>query len=107
MNFRIIILTILAALFPQIVSAGSGPGHVSGPITNITSFTGGLLLRIGSNEVPQNCTSGHVWMRIHEENKSMIALTIASWTLGRNVVVYTSAGNSGYCNITQVDPAES
>jgi hypothetical protein len=37
----------------------------------------------------------------------MTALTITTWTLGRNVVVYTSPATSGYCQVTQLDPYES
>jgi hypothetical protein len=102
-----IILISLPLLFPIHSFASIGAGHVSGKISNITSTKGGLLVRVGSNEVPQNCTSGKLWMHIAEENKAMISLTITAWTLGRNVTVYTSPSSSGYCRINQVDPNES
>ncbi len=83
------------------------PGHVSGKITNITSLSSGLLVRIANNKIPENCTSGSAWMVIKQENTAMISLTLTAWTLGREVVVYTSPSSSGYCEVTQVDPAES
>jgi len=83
-----------------------GEGHVTGKITNITSTNVGILVRIGANEVPLNCTSGRKWMEIRQEKSAMIAMTITAWTLGRGVSVYTSAATSGYCQIGQVDPAE-
>ena len=84
-----------------------GAGHVSGKITNITSIDGGILVRIGNNETPENCTSSNVWMEIKQEKTAMVSLTLAAWTLGRNVVVYTSPASSGYCQVNQVDPTES
>jgi hypothetical protein len=102
-----ILLISLPLLFPIHGFATVGAGHVSGKISNITSITGGLLVRIGPNEVPQNCTSGRFWMYVSEENKAMISLTITAWTLGRNVTVYTSPSSSGYCQVNQVDPSES
>ena len=107
MKFKKLVLISIVSLFPSIAFAGVGAGHAWGKITNITSITTGLLVHIGSGDVPQNCTSGNTWMHISEDNKTMISLTITAWTLGRDVVVYTSASNSGYCPITQVDPAES
>lgn len=84
-----------------------GPGHVSGKITNITSITAGILVRIGSNEVPENCTSGEAWMLIKQADSAMISMTITAWTLGRGVTVYTSPAISGFCQVGQVDPYES
>ena len=89
------------------VSAVIGPGHVNGKITNITSVTTGVLVRIDSNIVPENCTSGQAWMQIKQENTAMISMIITAWTLGRRVSIYTSPTTSSYCNVIQVDPAES
>ncbi len=107
MRFTKLILITLITLLPTITSADVGAGHVSGKITNITSITGGILVRIGANEVPQNCTSGLFWMQISEDKKSIISLTITAWTLRRDVSVYTSPASTGYCQVHQVDPAES
>ena len=87
--------------------AAVGAGHVSGKITNITSVESGVLVRIEANEVPQNCTSGEAWMEIKQSKTAIISLTLASWTLGRGVTVYTTAASTGLCQVTQVDPFES
>ncbi|KPH63466.1 hypothetical protein [Pseudoalteromonas porphyrae] len=53
---------ILIFLFSANAIAAIGKDHVSGKITNITSISAGLLVRINANEVPEHCTSGRVWM---------------------------------------------
>lgn len=101
------ILFVIATILPTFSFAFVGAGHVSGNISNITSVTAGILVRIGANEVPENCTSGKFWMLISEDKKSIVSLTITAWTLGRTVTVYTSPTSTGYCQVHQVDPAES
>lgn len=105
MLFRVFIL--ISVLFSTCAIAAIGKGHVSGKITNITSISSGLLVRINENEVPEHCTSGRVWMQIKQENTAMTSLTLTAWTLKRGVTVYTSADSSGYCKVIQVDPHES
>jgi len=100
-------IAALCALISLGVNGAVGPSHVSGKITNITSIGSGLLVRIGSNEVPKNCTSGNVWMEIKQEDTAMMSMTLTAWTLGRDVIVYTSPGTGSYCRVTQVDPRES
>jgi hypothetical protein len=100
-------IVVLCALISASANSSVGAGHVVGKITNITSSSGGLLVKIGANEVPLNCTSVNKWLEIKQENTAMTALTITTWTLGRNVVVYTSPATSGYCRVTQLDPSES
>ena len=100
-------IVVLCVFISGTLSAAIGPGHVVGKISNITSVGSGILVRIGSNEVPQNCTSGLVWMEIKQTDTAITALTLTAWTLGRSVVVYTSPGTSGYCRVTQLDPNES
>jgi len=102
-----LILIFLAIFMSISAHATIGAGHVSGKITNITSVSSGVLVRIDANETPQNCTSSQVWMEIKQENTAMISLTITAWTLGRNVTVYTTPRAEGYCQVIQVDPAES
>lgn len=102
-TFKIGIL-ILAFFASAVAQAAVGSGHVSGNITNITSVTSGILVRIGSNEVSENCTSGHVWMKIDQNYTAMISMTITAWTLGKGVTVYTAPTADTYCKITQVDP---
>ena len=86
--------------------AAIGAGSVSGKITNISSITQGLLVKIEGNEVPQNCTSGNTWMQVSEDNQAMISMLITAWTLDRNVTMYTSPASTGYCQVWQIDPHE-
>lgn len=101
------VFTFIGVLFSADAIAAVGKGHASGKITNMTSISSGLLVRINANEVPEHCTSGRVWMEIKQEKSAMTALTLTAWTLGRGVTVYTEANSSGYCQVTQVDPYES
>ena len=101
------VFTFISVLFSINAIAAVGKGHVSGKITNITSISSGLLVRINANEVPEHCTSGRVWMLIKQESTAMTSLTLTAWTLKRGVTVYTSADNDGYCQVIQVDPYES
>ena len=103
MKLKILVLTLVLTL-STLANATVGPGHVVGNISNITSINGGLLIRIGATEVPQNCTSGRVWMFIPQEQTAITSLTLMSWTMGKKVVVYTAPTSSGYCLVTQVDP---
>jgi hypothetical protein len=98
---------IILFCLPMHAFSAIGSGHVVGKISNLTSVTSGILVRIGANEVPQNCTSGRAWMLIPEDNKSIISVTITAWTLGRGVVVYTAPSATGNCKVIQVDPNES
>jgi hypothetical protein len=98
---------LILLVLPFSALAYIGANYVGGKITNITSIDDGLLVRIGENEVPENCTSGRVWMKIDQGKTAMIAMTLSAWTLGREVVVYTSPATSGYCQVSQVDPRES
>jgi len=91
------VFTFISVLFTADAIAAVGKGHVSGKITNITSISSGLLVRINTNEVPEHCTSGRVWMQIKQENTAMTSLTLTAWTLKRDVTVYTSSDNDGYC----------
>jgi len=107
MNFNKYILAIVFGVLSSSVLSYVGPSHVVGEIKNITSTKSGLMVKIGNNEVPENCTSGQTWMLIEETNSTMISVTLASWAMGRNLAVYTTSSASGYCKINQVDPAES
>ncbi|MFK3859770.1 hypothetical protein [Pseudoalteromonas rhizosphaerae] len=84
------VFTFIGVLFSANAIAAIGKGHVSGKITNITSISSGLLVRINANEVPEHCTSGRGWMLIKQENTAMTSLTLTAWTLKRGVV-YTSS----------------
>ncbi len=83
-----------------------GPTTVTGKITNITSINSGILVRIAADEVPESCTTTTKWMEIKQEKTAMISLTLAAWTLNKEVTVYAS-GSSGYCQVNQVHPSSS
>ncbi len=107
MKLKYLALFSLGMMFSASSHAAIGPGHVSGKITNITSISSGLLIRVGANEVPESCDSGRVWMAISQNKTAMTSLTLTAWTLGRAVTVYTAPTSTGYCQIHQVDPNES
>jgi len=100
-------LVLSSFLFTTYCYTEIGPGHVVGEITNITSIESGILVRIGENETPGNCTSSLVWMEIAQQKTAMTSLILTTWALGRSVVIYTAPSSSGYCQVTQVDPNES
>ncbi|NMM39919.1 hypothetical protein [Pseudoalteromonas arctica] len=85
MSLRVFIF--INVLFYADAMAAVGKGHVSGKITNITSISSGLLVRINANKVPEHCTSGRVWMQIKQENTATTSLTLTAWTLKRDVTV--------------------
>lgn len=92
-------------MISQLTFSAVGASHVSGEITNITSVREGLLIRIGNNEVPENCTSGNAWMLIEQQHATMITTAITAWTLGKTADVYTLPASTGMCKVVQVDPA--
>ena len=96
---------ILAALvFSQI--AFSTEHHIAGTVTSITSYSGGLLIRVNGNQKPSGCTQSSAWMLIKEQNKTMISVALASYMAGkRDAVVYVDADSTGYyCVVIQYDP---
>ena len=105
-KFKEVALVILLSIFSMSSYGSIAAGHVSGKITNITSDTQGLLIRIETDEVPLNCTSSEAWMQVNQDHKAMTSMLITAWTLGRNVSVYTSPGTTGFCQVWQVDPDE-
>ena len=90
----------------------SSPGftaetHLSGEITNITSYAGGLLVRMNGTEKPTACSQSSAWMLIPEENQTMISVALAMYMSGnKNATVYIDLNSTGsYCKIVQYDPA--
>src|SRR4051812_37283170 len=83
------------------------PSWLSGNIFDVTSFPGGLGVRLTTG-VPDNCAgAAYGWMTIKETNKAMLALALTMWATGKTAVtVYTypiSAAEG--CVIGQFDPA--
>lgn len=97
---------IFLAIFS--VSALSGSHWTSGYISNLSSTGVGLLIMLEGKALPDNCEgSPFGWMKIKSENKTMISVALTVWTKGdKQVTVYSSGLDStGYCVITQFDPA--
>ncbi|QHH96405.1 ABC transporter ATP-binding protein [Acinetobacter dispersus] len=82
---------------------------VSGKITNITSITEGLLIKLEEGNLPTVC-NGHAafgWFLIPQERKTIIALTLIHWSQGnRQVDVYVDPNQStnNYCTVQQIHP---
>lgn len=90
------------------LTAFAGPTYQTGQISNLSSANGILIML--SSGVPDNCQgTPYGWMVIPEQNKAMIAVALLIWSTKpeRAVTVYTSGLVNGYCQINQIDPAES
>jgi hypothetical protein len=87
----------------------SADAYIGGNVTNITSIPAGLLVMLDSG-TPTNCKiSPYSWMLIKAENKTMIAVALAMFSMGnKGVVVYTNPppGAGAFCEISQYDPIE-
>ena len=90
-------------------TAFSAYANLGGNIIDITSFPGGLLIRLDTGW-PDNCShlndpAKH--MVIRETSRAMVATALTTWALGNKAVtVYTDVPSSdGFCIINQLDPA--
>jgi hypothetical protein len=82
--------------------------YLSGTVTNLTSITSGILLKLDTG-LPTNCIgSPWGWMLIRAENRPMTALLLTMYASGRKrATVYTvGVTQTGYCEISQYDPEE-
>jgi hypothetical protein len=100
---------LAAALLLTVHAAGlqAADTYQSGRIVNITTLPQGLLLMLDSGP-PTSCAgTSYGWMLIPETAKTMVATTLLLWFSGsREITVYVGPySGSGYCNITQLDPA--
>lgn len=107
MSLKKLIVVLVLVVVSNSAFSYVGAVHVVGDIKNITSSRSGLMIKVGNNEVPENCTSGQTWMLIEKVDSTMISVVLAAWAMGRGVAVYTNASDSGYCKVNQVDPHES
>lgn len=101
-----------ACLFFSIFSTPftiAAENYVSGKITNITAIEGALLVKVENQIIPENCAgTPYNWMKIKQENTTMISVVLAQWAANNRVAtVYTSGIETGgkYCLVIQVDPA--
>lgn len=95
----------LSLLVPAVQAADT---YQHGTISDTTSTSAGLMIRIDSGP-PGNCASSpYGWMLIKSEHKAMLALTLLMLATGKkSFVVYTAGiGSSGYCEVSQMDPYE-
>ena len=101
-----LLFTLLCALS---TTASAQPTYISGHISDVTFVWDAVLIRVDAG-IPDNCVgTSYGWMKIPVENKSMNALVLGLWMRGDAqqvmVTVYTDGLLSGYCRITQIDPA--
>lgn len=84
--------------------------YVTGNITQITSITEGLLIKLEEGNLPNLCKNKTAfgWMLIPQSRKTIIAVTLSQWyQKKRNVTVYVDSdytNNKNYCTIKQVAP---
>ncbi|WP_151961310.1 ABC transporter ATP-binding protein [Acinetobacter bereziniae] len=99
-------ILLLAILLTQQVFAEET--YVSGRISDITSITEGLLIRLETREVPRICENRNPWgyLIIPQARKTILATTLMNW--GRNkqqVTLYVdeNQGSASFCTIKQID----
>jgi hypothetical protein len=111
------LLALACTCFLGTANAG-GNNWQYGTISDHTTTPSGLMLMFADATVPGNCLSAaqqnNSWMIIPEANKTMIAAMLLAIAMNnRTLTVYTAnapapsggIGPSGYCTLTQVDPA--
>ena len=105
-------LRYLNALVAASILLASGPtragdNYLYGSVINMTTDASGIFIMLDTG-VPTNCASSpYGWMQIKAANKTMIAVFLTMYALGKKVAtVYTIPTPSGYCEITQYDPTE-
>lgn len=91
--------------------ARAGASWVCGPISNLTSTTDGLIVRIGEPPiVPDNCAgpqNGGYWMLIPNAASTMVSVTLSRWLVGKkNFCIYTTPTTNTYCAVSQAHPQE-
>jgi hypothetical protein len=84
-----------------------GAGYVVGMVGDMTSISGGLLIRMDDNLTPTNCVGTPIgWMQISATDTAMISTFLTYWASGkRSFTIYTNPWTSGYCAIGQLDPS--
>lgn len=97
---------MLIILLTLSVSLKAADSYIVGEVTDITTYPGGLLLRVGGNQKPSGCTQTSAWMVIPEQNKTMISVALAMYMSDkRKAVIYVDTTSTGYyCKIVQYDP---
>jgi hypothetical protein len=99
-------IAIACTLFFNTANAQVNTYYATGTLIDHTTNVNGLMIRLDVG-TPTNC-SGNLWMIIPETNKTMMAAALLAIAMNNraNMTVYTSGnGPTGYCNVTQLDPA--
>ncbi|PKF80715.1 hypothetical protein CW749_05085 [Vibrio sp. vnigr-6D03] len=84
-------------------------GHYkSGKISNLTAVTSGIMIMMDSG-LPSKCAgSPYGWMKINQEYTAISSVVLTAWAAGKTSgTVYVSGreNGTGYCIVTQFDPA--
>lgn len=100
---KIILLAIL--LTQQVFAAET---YVSGRVSDITSITEGLLIRLETREVPRICENRNPWgyLIIPQARKTILATFLMNWARKKpHVTLYVdeNQGSASYCTIKQID----
>ena len=101
---------IVTAVTPsQPAQATAYANYVHGTVTDITSSSVGLYMKVNTNEVPTNCTgTPYDWIVITADKQTMISVALSMYLANhRDANIYTSGiGTSGYCEVNQYDPLD-
>lgn len=102
-------MLLAAAIFVMSPAVFSAPSWTGGNILNLTSTSAGVMIIMDSG-APDNCAgTPHGWLLVRNQDKVMAAMVMAMWASERKAAtVYTSGidRGTGFCVVTQVDPAE-
>ncbi|WP_249199160.1 hypothetical protein [Photobacterium sp. GJ3] len=106
---KYIYAVISAAIAMTSLSVNAASHYISGKITNITAIEGALLVKVENQAIPENCAgTPYNWMKIKQENTTMISVVLAQWAANNRVATIYTSGieyQGGYCIVNQVDPA--
>ncbi|MDH2636491.1 ABC transporter ATP-binding protein [Acinetobacter nosocomialis] len=103
-------LLYLMVIFSGIQTANAEQDYVSGNLTQITSITEGLLIKLEPGNLPEVCKNKTAfgWMLIPQARKTILAVTLSQWyQKKRSVVVYVDrdySTNPNFCTVQQIQP---
>ncbi len=104
------IFIYLTLIFMSIQSANAENTYTTGTITQISSVTEGLLIKLEAGNLPDICKnrSAFGWMLIPQARKTIIAVTLSQWYQKKRLVsVYVDpdySTNPSFCTVQQVAP---
>jgi hypothetical protein len=102
-------LTLMTLLLLKSFVSHAGYNSSVGNIIDLTSVSAGVMIKLDT-AAPTICVGidGNQWMLIPAENKSVTALLLMMYSMGkRNATVYsTGTVVNGWCVVSQYDPTE-